>query len=334
MVGGAVSTNTYVAVVDTDASNRTSTNTGSTGNLVCAGFNGNGKGDFALARSVAGTAKNRGSSGGWGAWTASAGTDAKDNGSNNVEFQFQWSDLGLPPPNSSVGLYLYVCNGTTLVSAWPPENVQGGVSPVVNTEVVFSKNDTGRIPRTYGRHVGDETTTLAAGGSYDLLNGYVRLGKVSGVSSCAFTASVNGNADTSDPSTIRRSYVLSPGAACGGLTADVTLKYEDGTLANNAPDELAGFAEASLHLLRWSGTAWLSLPSTVDTVNNAATATAVSQFSPWSLGKGTPTAVTISSFTAVPQSKGEAGSQAVLGLGLFELLVIGFAVSRKSIVRH
>ena len=118
------------------------------------------------------------------------------------------------------------------------------------------------------------------------------------------------------------------------MTADVTLKYEDGTMANNAPDELAGFAEASLNLLRWSGTAWSSLPSTVDMVNNAATATAVSQFSPWSLGKGTPTAVTISSFTAVPQSKGEAGSQAVLGLGLFELLVVGFAVSRKSIVRH
>jgi hypothetical protein len=334
MVGGALNTNTYVVAVDTDAATRGSSNTGATGNLICAGFNGNGKGNFALARSGAGTSKSQASGGAWAAWAPSANTDAKDNGSNNVEFQLQWSDLGLPTPNSSVGLYLYVCNGSSLLSSWPPENVQPGINPVLNTEVVFSTNDAGRIPRTFGRHVGDDQVTIAPGGPYNLLNGYVQLANVSGVSSCAFAASVNGNADTTDPNTIRRTYLLTPGAGCTGLTANLTLKYEDGTAGNNAPSELAAFTEPSLKLLRWSGSVWSPLTTTVDTVNNVATTTGVSQFSPWSLGKGTPTAVTISSFTAVPQSKGEAGSQAVLGLGLFELLVVGFAVSRKSIVRH
>jgi hypothetical protein len=194
------------------------------------------------------------------------------------------------------------------------------MNPVLNTEVAFSTNDAGRFPRTYGRHVGDEQVTVSTGGPFNLLNGYVRLSNVSGVSGCAFTASVNGNADTTDPNTIRRTYTLTPGTGCTGLTTDLTLKYEDGTLANNAPDELAGFAESSLKLLRWSGASWSPLPTTVDTANNTATTTAVNQFSPWSIGKGTPTAVTISSFTAAPLSKGEAGFQSVWGLGLVELL--------------
>ncbi|HEX9074257.1 MAG TPA: hypothetical protein VF932_00695, partial [Anaerolineae bacterium] len=330
----ALNTNTYVVVVDTDSTNRSPTNTGASAPLVCAGFNGNGKGDFALARSAGSTTKYQVSAGAWaGSWTPLS-TAALDNGSNNVEFQLQWSDLGLAPTNSSVGLYLYVCNGTSLVSAWPPENVQAGTNPTLNTEVVFSTNDTGRIPRTYGRHVGDEQVTVSTGGPFNLLNGYVRLSNVSGVSGCAFTASVNGNADTADPNTIRRTYTLTPGAGCTGLTADLTLKYEDGTLANNAPDELAGFMESSLKLLRWSGSSWSPLPTTVDTVNNAATTAAVNQFSPWSLGKGSPTAVTISSFTAVPLSKGEAGSQFVLGLGLVELLAGGIAFGARRRVRQ
>ncbi|CAG0944069.1 hypothetical protein ANRL1_01569 [Anaerolineae bacterium] len=329
MVGGAVNTNTYVVVVDTDSTNRSGSNTGATASLVCAGFNANGKGDLALARTASSTTKYQGAGGTWATWSPSATTNALDNGSNNVEFQLKWSDLGLPPTSNAAGLYLYVCNGTTLVSAWPPENTQAGANPVLNAETAFASNDSGRIPRTFGRHIGDEQSSISNSGSFSFLNGHVQLANVSGLAtSCSFNTTVTGNLDVSDTTTIRRTYVLSPGSGCTGLTADLTLKYETGTMPTNAPDEKNGIS-ASLHMLRNTGSTWTDqcsgAPACTYPGTGLVSLTGVNQFSAWTLGTGShPTAVRLTAFQASAQEPPSDWIMVASVLGVISIITGGW----------
>jgi hypothetical protein len=305
--GTAEGNYTYAAVVDTDVTNETASNTGSAAALACAGgFNPIGKGDWALVRTggtqaaAGSTSKQQGSSGNWAAWTPSANTDAKDWGRNMAEFQFSWADLISPPPNSPVGLYLYVCNGATLISAWPPEDLQSS-GPTLNVVTLFSTAGSGETPRFQGKHKKDQTITVTNGaGPFSALNGYVQLSNVSGLNgSCSFDASVFGNADFNDAQIMHRQYTLTPGTGCTNLQADLTLKYEDGTMPNNAPSELGGLAESGLHVLRRDGNAWTDLGGSVNMGANTATVTGITQFSIWTLGSGAhPTAVRLSSFVA------------------------------------
>jgi hypothetical protein len=299
--GGPENSNyTYVAVVDTDPY-AGAANVGASAALACAGgFNSQGKGDFALVRtgqngSTAGSTSKRVASGGtWASWTPSSNTDARDWGRNMAEFQFAWSDLGLSGVNNTVGLYLYVCNAGALASAWPPENVQAGAASLL-IETVFATNDASRTPRTYGVHYNVDTANAV--GLVSLLNGYVRLNVTTpGAASCTMSATVSGNNDGTASNLIRRTYLLTP-TNCSGLVADMTLKYEDGTTSNNAPSELKAFSESTMQLLRYNGTSWTDVgASSRDTTNNTMTKLGVSQFSPWSFGSATPTAVDLASF--------------------------------------
>lgn len=329
--GSAEGQYTYVAVVDTDPNTQTSANTGATAALACAGgFSAHGKGDYALVRtgaaqssgSVGSTAKYNGTSGSWAAWSPTASTDAGDLGRNEAEFQIAWSDIGLAPTASPIGVYLYVCSGSSVISAWPPENVQTG-SPTLNVETMFNTHDTGRTPRTYAWHSGDETRSLTATGAYSFLNGYVQLNvtAVSGAS-CSFEARVLGNRDTTDTAIIRRGYRLTP-SNCTTLTANVTLKYEDGTTANNVPSELNGLAEGTLNLLRRSPS-WVDLGATSrDTTANTVTLNGVTSFSWWSLGVGNhaPTALEVG-----PASVGTVDVTSWVLLGAVALLACGALV--------
>ena len=319
---------TYVAVIDTDPGTQGASNTGSAAALACAGgFNANGKGDFALVRTggtltgTGSTTKQAGASGSWAAWTPSANTDALDAGRNMAEFQFAWSDLTGYTSGNPFGLYLYVCGGSTLISAWPPENLQAG-NPTLLAETVPATNDAAQVPRTYARHLHDDTISISNGaGPFAALNGYVSLANLSGLSgACSFDASVQGNADTTDTNHIRRSYTLTPDpTTCTGLQADVTLKYEDGTMPNNAPSELNGLTEAGLQMLRYDGSVWRQYAGAVDAANNKVTLTGVSNFSPWSLGCGVPLAVPAASLTDLGGNQLQVSWTAVPGVTQYEV---------------
>jgi hypothetical protein len=287
-------------------------------------LNANGKGDFAVVRTggtqstLGSTSKQQGSSGNWAAWNPGNNTDAKDWGRNMAAFQFSWADLALPTPNSEVGLYLYVCSGASLISAWPPEDQQNA-SPTLNAVTLFSNNASGATPRLQAKHKKDQTITVINGpGPFAALNGYVQLANAKGLSaSCSFDASVFGNADFNDPQIIHRQYTLTPGAGCSGLIADLTLQYEDGTTANNAPSELGTLVENTLHVLRKDVGVWTDLGGTVNAGANTATVTGVTQFSTFTLGSGAhPTVVRLSSFSASGQPVSGIWGLALAGMGI------------------
>jgi hypothetical protein len=250
-----------------------------------------------------------------------------------AEFEINWADLGSPPPNSPVGLYLYVCNGATLISAWPPEDLQNA-SPTLNVVTLFSTAGTGETPRFQGKHKKDETITVMNGaGPFSALNGYVQLANVSGLSgSCSFNASVFGNADFNDAQIIHRQYTLTPGAGCTNLMADLTLKYEDGTMPNNAPSELGGLAESGLHILRRDGNAWTDLGGSVNAGANTASVKGITQFSIWTLGSGAhPTAVRLSTFVAQQEETQNPLNWILASAGIGLLTALGIVTGvRKS----
>jgi hypothetical protein len=319
---------TYVAVVDTDPGIRNASNSGATAALACAGgFNASGKGNFALVRTggtltaTGTTTKQTGATGSWTAWTPSTNTEAKDGGRAMAEFQFAWSGLTGYTSGNPIGLYLYVCSGSTLISAWPPENLQSG-NPILLAEAVTASNDSGQTPRTYAQRLDNNTISISNGpGPFDALNGYAEFANVNGLSgTCSFDVSVQGNADTTDPQRVRRVYTLTPDpTTCAGLQADVALMYEDGTMPNNAPSELNGLTEASLQTLRYDGSAWRQYGSAVDATNNKVSLPGVSNFSPWSLGCGVPIAVSAANLTDLGGNQLQVTWTAVAGTTQYEV---------------
>lgn len=323
---------TYVAVVDTDPATQSSSNTGTTNAFQCASLNTNAKGDYALSRANGVTTRNQASGGSWVAWTPT-NSNVLDNGWNNTEFRFQFSELTSYTSGNPIALYLYVCDGSNLISAWPPENPQTGATPALGTTVSFATNDSGRTPRTFARHWGKQSQNASTTGLKSFFNGYFTLNvTTAGGGACTFDVALDGNMDTLDTNMIRRIYTLTPNS-CTGLIGDLTLKYEDGSLVygssmNNAPSEIGSLNEGTLLLIRQVGSNWVDqIATSRDTTANTVTKTGVSTFSIWSLGTAHPTNVTLTSFD-VSSSSGATSIE--LGIAALAILGVVMVLFRKK----
>jgi subtilisin family serine protease len=76
-----------------------------------------------------------------------------------------------------------------------------------------------------------------------------------------------------------------------GFSAQLVFHYGDSDLPT-------GMDETTIAAYRWNGLAWEDMGGTVDTDANTITVNDVTAFSEWALGGNSPTAVTLSSFTA------------------------------------
>lgn len=76
----------------------------------------------------------------------------------------------------------------------------------------------------------------------------------------------------------------------------------------------------------------MQAPTTRDSVNNWVEKTGVTTFSPWALGTSSPTAVTLSTFSADGDSNTDV--LAFLGLGIGAIIALGGAIiARKKFSR-
>ncbi|MBI5650029.1 MAG: hypothetical protein HZC40_06200 [Chloroflexi bacterium] len=345
MIGGALTTTagsacptngcTYVAVVDTDPRTQSSANTGAASAFQCSTFDANAKGNFAISRANGATTKRQASGGSWVAWSPT-NSNALDNGYDNAEFRFQFSELTGYPSGDSFALYLYVCDGANLVSAWPPENPQTGATPALSVTTNFATNDAGRAPRTFGRHWGKQSQSASTTGVKTFFNGYLTFNvTTNGGGACTLDVNLIGNMDNQASNIIRRTYTITPNN-CTGLVGDLTLKYEDGSLTygttmNNAPNEIRAFTESAMALLRQVGSNWADQSATSrDTAANTVTKTGVSSFSTWTLGSAAPTAVTLASFD---QTREFDGMSFGFGAGALAMLGAAIWIARRKIKR-
>ncbi len=326
MIGGDTGNDKYNLLIDIDPDDTGAANSGTTAAYCGATFGADGKPDYAIQKYPGGVAQAQGS-GGWNAWTPTAETTAL-NGTNQVEFRVRWSDIGLSSRSAPVGLYLYACNSSDLVwSAWPPSNLQWtGGAQELTTRAYFPTTDGGRAPRTYAQQRGDQTVFNATG-SVSLLNGFAQLNiTAGGGAGCDVKVRVRGNAAvTTANNSVRRLYDITP-TGCTP-TADVTLKYLDGT-EYEAVDELNGATEANLHLFHWNGSSWIDEGGTVNTGNHTMTRTGVSSFSPWTFGGSAPTAITLTTFSGRTPTNN--GWIVLILLAAGVLLAGGWALRRRS----
>lgn len=317
--GGDTANDKYNLLIDIDPDDAGSTNSGTASEFCGATFGADGKPDYALQKYPGGVAKVDGTSGSWSGWFPAGGTDSLS-GTNQVEFRVQWSDIGVAVRNTPIAIYLYTCNSSSLVwSAWPPENSQyTGASQELPAHNYLPTTDNGRFPRAYAQHRGDQTK-FDANGSFSLFNGFAQINITSGGGTgCTFRVDMRGNApaDNSD-SAVHRLYTLTP-TGCSP-TADITLKYLDGTDYNSV-SELNGITKAELMLYHWNGSSWDSGCGTVDTVANTVTCTGVNNFSPWGFaGISAPTALTLTDLS----TKGVAKNAF---LPVIALLLLSFAL--------
>ncbi|GAB4535999.1 MAG: hypothetical protein Fur0018_26510 [Anaerolineales bacterium] len=309
MVGGNTASDKYNVLIDTDPLDVGAANSGNAGVDYCgATFADDGKADYAIQLYPGGTAYAQADGSAWNAWTP---TDSGGNmGTNQVEFYIMKSDLGLTSSNP-VGLYLYVCNNINQVwAAWPPENEANlAASELQTTRVVFENTLSGRSPRydasirgtqtLPANTVGEKLFFDDAAGAVDY---YARLYvTVAGGASCTVQVTMKGNAlATRLDGGLRRSYDINP-LGCTGLTATVTLKYNDGTMYG-APDEYRGVNPTSAQLYHWDGAAWVAVTSGYNSTNKVVyTTLPQSSFSTWTAGNAgasAPTAITLHSLEA------------------------------------
>lgn len=168
-------------------------------------------------------------------------------------------------------------------------------------------------------------TTIANGTTYDFGNGNVELTFTSGTPPTSMVVNL---VKGSSPFTgaVSRQYTLTPTGG-SGYAATVRLRYLETELGTNV--------ETALNMYRYnSGTStWdLQAPTTRDSVNNWVEKTGVTTFSPWALGTSSPTAVTLSTFSA----DGDSNTDALpfLGLGIGAIIALGGAIiARKKFSR-
>lgn len=333
MIGGG-SDDKYNVLIDVDPLDKGSNNSGTTTDYCGATFPADGKPDYALQLYPGGIAKAKATSdgSGWEAWSPS--DSGGNRGTNQAEFYIKKSDIGLTS-SDPVALYLYACNNDSQVwSAWPPENPGWtGSQVLLTTRVRFDGTGNRRSPRDDAAHVGVQTLNADSTGEKSFLDGYAKLNvTTAGGGGCQVTIEVLANHLVSRyDGGVRRSYKITPNGSCTGLVADLTLKYEDGTL-NAAPSELRGIVESGLQLYRWTGSSWNPEGGTVNTTDNTVTKTGVSTFSVWSFGTTSqqPNAVNLVSLTASSAPLWWAGSVLVGALGL----LIGGMLSKKRLPRH
>jgi hypothetical protein len=168
-------------------------------------------------------------------------------------------------------------------------------------------------------------TTIANGTTYDFGNGNVELTFTSGTPPTSMVVNL---VKGSSPFTgaVSRQYTLTPTGG-SGYAATVRLRYLETELGTNV--------ETALNMYRYnSGTStWdLQAPTTRDSVNNWVEKTGVTTFSPWALGTSSPTAVTLSTFSADGDSNTDV--LAFLGLGIGAIIALGGAIiARKKFSR-
>ncbi len=293
MVGGNTDNDRYNLLIDIDPDNTGAANSGTQSQYCGATFGADGKPDYAISKYPGGVTREKA----FGYWTNLSPETTALNGANQVEFRVRWSDVELPSRTSPVGLYLFACTSSGQVwSAWPPSNLQwtGYYVQELTTRTYFPTTDNGRIPRTYAQQRGDQTA-FNASGSVSLLNGFARLSiTAGGGAGCDVTVRVRGNAAvTTFNNSVRRLYDITP-TNCSSLTANITLKYLDGT-EYEAVDELNGATEGSLNLYHWNGMTWDTIvPDARDTAANTVTKNGVTSFSPWAFGgSDSPTAIAL-----------------------------------------
>lgn len=296
MIGGDIGSDNYNVLIDIDPDDVGEANSGTISEYCGATFGADGKPDYALQKHSSGVAKSEASSGIWVTWNPAGDTNAAstDQGiADHVEFKIQRSDIG--NPTGPIALYLYTCNNASRIwSSWPATNPQtytGNVEELPTAIYIPALSD-GKFPRYYTQWRGDQTK-FNANGSFSLLNGFVQVNITSGGGTgCHFRVDLKANAPAdTDNSAVRRVYTLTPDGCAP--TADITLKYIDGTEGWGAVNELNGHTESSLKLWRWNGSAWVDEGGTVDTGANTVTKTGVSTFSPWTFGSTQPTATTV-----------------------------------------
>ncbi|CAG0931297.1 hypothetical protein TFLX_02077 [Thermoflexales bacterium] len=320
--GGDTNNDKYNLLIDTDPNDIGANNSGTRNEYCGATFGADGKPDYAIQKYPGGYDRSRAVSGSWSSWSPSGATTAT-NAVNQVEFRVGWSDLGMVGNRSApLGLYLYACdNGNRVWSAWPPSNLLWtGNAQELTTRTYFHTTDSGRNPRTYAQQRGDQTAFNATG-NVSLLNSFAQFNiTAGGGAGCHILVRVRGNAAVdSANSAVRRLYDITP-SNCPGLTADLTLKYLDGT-EYEAVDELNGAIEANLHLYRWNGSAWSDEGGTSNTFNNTVTRNGVNTFSPWTFDDASPTAITLTRLEAQSPNVGPTvflmlGSVMVVGVGV------------------
>lgn len=296
MIGGDINNDKYNVLIDIDPDDVGAANSGTMNEYCGATFGADGKPDYALQKHSSGVLKEQASSGSWATWSPGGDTNAAstDQGTaDHVEFKIQRTDIG--NPTGPIALYLYVCNNASRIwSSWPATNPQTytGFVEELPTAIYIPALSDGKFPRYYTQWRGDQTK-FDANGSFSLMNGFVQVNITSGGGTgCAFRVDLKANAPaTVNDNAVRRLYTLTPSGCTP--TADITLKYIDGTEGWGAVNELNGHTESGLKLWRWNGSVWVDEGGTVDTGANTVTKTGVSTFSPWTFGSSQPTAVTL-----------------------------------------
>jgi hypothetical protein len=130
------------------------------------------------------------------------------------------------------------------------------------------------------------------------------------------------NSWTSQPANAIRAWWEITPTTSSGWTANVELCYQDDT-------ELNGLNAASLHLWRYSGSAWADMGRT-SASGNCVQVDGITAFSRWTMATGDPgnppSAVTVSSFTAAV----EAGRIGLAWMTASEIGITGFNLLRSA----
>lgn len=139
----------------------------------------------------------------------------------------------------------------------------------------------GALTRSIGTAAGSRLFPVGTSGQYSPVDVNFTAGSSgAGTLSVAAVAGDHPSSSNSGDS-INRYWSLTP-ATLSGYTADLTFSYLD-------PSDLAGgVTENAIVIGRYNGSSWQTFtPSPLDTANNTARATGVTQFSDWTLGEPT-----------------------------------------------
>jgi hypothetical protein len=323
----------YNILIDMDPNQSGSANQGTTAAFCTGTFQEDAKPDYAVqlqpgnpSTLVNYKAKSDGS--GWETWPAEHVSAVKL--LDEIEFKISRADLDLDP-NSPVAFYLYSCSFDNIVySAWPRENPIGvKYDGTLYSRIYFPDTAENRSPRDHGVRMGSQTLSAATTGSRSYLNDFAVLHvTTAGGPACKVKVSFVANTQiTTLGGGVRRAYTVTT-SDCSGLGANLTLKYEDGTIHGGEihfPSELRGLDKEHLILYRFAEGQWNPVNIEImwpQPLENQITVYYLNEFSTWSFGVGDqpPTAVTLVSFSASSQQPPFSPSIAwLLGLALFSV---------------
>ncbi|MCJ7548935.1 MAG: hypothetical protein MUQ30_04565, partial [Anaerolineae bacterium] len=207
-------------------------------------------------------------------------------------------------PDDDLGLVMFQSNnaGDTVSAAFPSTGNSSGSSPqLLTAQFHWTTTGPGTAPNAPDEGGRSEYAARAVSGAAAAT--YILGGTGATISfpsaeyapndACTIGARVyEGHPHADDADAVRRTYRLE-GTDCTGFSGDLTLTYADG--------ELNGNEETTLHVYRWTGTAWqihTVVAGDRDTAANRLTARNISEFSDWIMADGIPTAVALVDFRA------------------------------------